>query len=105
MDQHDDNLKQFKTMVLVPMQLLEKVQENQQKILIALSEMPNATPTPPGMIANKYIPESTAKEMLGKGTTWFWQMRKSGNLDFKKVGSKIFYSIESIEKLVEGSTE
>ena len=97
-----NELKQFDAMVLVPKQLLEEVHQTQERILTALEDLPTAKPVLKGMIGEKYIPETTAKEMLGKGTTWFWQMRKSGKLAYKKVGSKIYYVINDIENLIEG---
>ena len=102
MREREQEQKQFNAMVLVPKQLLEKVHQTQERILLALEELPTAKPVLTGMVGGKYIPETTAKEMLGKGTTWFWQMRKSGKLSYKKVGSKIYYVIEDIENLIEG---
>ena len=96
---------QFNAMVLVPKQLLERVHQTQERILTALEELPTAQPVLTGMVGGKYIPETTAKEMIGKGTTWFWQMRKSGQLKFKKVGSKIYYVIQDIENLIEGGQD
>ncbi|MBT3802350.1 MAG: hypothetical protein HOD63_07990 [Bacteroidetes bacterium] len=43
--------------------------------------------------------------MLGKGTTWFWQKRRDGELNFRKVGNKIYYKLSDIEKLFEGKDE
>jgi len=102
MSEREREQKQFNAMVLVPKQLLESVYKTQERILSALEELPTAQPVLTGMIGGKYIPETTAKTMLGKGTTWFWQMRKSGKLNYKKVGSKIYYVIEDIENLIEG---
>lgn len=102
MSNEQTNSKQFEQMVLVPLKILEKVQADQERILSVLTDRPKSNSNPNGMVANKYIPESTAKEMLGKGTTWFWQMRKEGKLEFRKVGSKIYYLMESIENLIEG---
>ena len=95
----------FKEMILVPKWLLQEIYKTQGKILIALEKLPTAQPVLTGMVGGKYIPETTAKEMLGKGTTWFWQMRKSGQLKYKKVGSKIYYVIQDIENLIEGVQE
>ncbi len=48
-----------------------------------------------------YITESQAKDLLKKKTTWFWQMRKSGQLKFSKIGKAIYYSKSDIIKLFE----
>jgi hypothetical protein len=48
-----------------------------------------------------YITESQAKELLKKKATWFWQMRKSGQLQYSKIGKAIYYSKNDIVKLFE----
>ncbi len=48
-----------------------------------------------------YITESQAKDLLKKKTTWFWQMRKRGQLKFSKIGKAIYYSKSDIIKLFE----
>jgi len=104
MSEKQSEQNQFNAMVLVPKQLLEEVHQTQERILSALEELPTAKPALTGMIGGKFIPETTAKEMLGKGTTWFWQMRKAGKLVYKKVGSKIYYVVDDLEKLIEGGS-
>ncbi|MBI4947607.1 MAG: helix-turn-helix domain-containing protein [Bacteroidetes bacterium] len=47
-----------------------------------------------------YITEAEAKKLLGRKTTWFWQMRTSGRLPFSKVGNKVFYNRNDIAKLL-----
>ena len=44
-----------------------------------------------------YISEQQAKIMLGRKTTWFWQMRVKGRIGFSKIGNKIFYAKKDIE--------
>jgi len=39
-----------------------------------------------------YIEEKMAIQLLGRKTTWFYNMRQSGKLPFTKIGSKTFYS-------------
>jgi len=48
-----------------------------------------------------YITESQAKDLLKKKATWFWQMRKSGLLQYSKIGKAIYYSKNDIVKLFE----
>jgi hypothetical protein len=48
-----------------------------------------------------YITEAQAKELLKKKATWFWQMRKSGQLQYSKIGKAIYYSKTDIMKLFE----
>ena len=52
---------------------------------------------------SNYIPESEAKKLLDKKTTWFWQMRTNGKLPFSKVGNKVFYQKSDIVKLLENN--
>ena len=104
MEKHSKSeTSQFNEMVIVPKKMLQTLQEGQDEIRNLIANIPE-NKLPKGTIANKYIPESQAKEMLGKGTTWFWQMRRDNKLKYKKVGSKIFYTIEEIENLFENST-
>ena len=104
MEKHSKSeTSQFIEMVIVPKKMLQTLQDGQDKILNLIENIPE-NKLPKGTIANKYIPESKAKEMLGKGTTWFWQMRKEKKLKYKKIGNKIFYTIEEIENLFENST-
>lgn len=94
--------KQYDQLVLAPMEVLEKVLQTQEQILEAVSNLPEAKPQLKGLVGNKYIPESEAQKMLGRKTTWFFNMRKAGKLKFRKMGNKTYYEIEDIEKLIGG---
>lgn len=48
-----------------------------------------------------YITEKEAKEILGKGTTWFWNKRKSQELNGKKSGNVWYYKVREIQKFIE----
>lgn len=39
---------------------------------------------------SEYISEDEAKKVLNYGTTWFWNLRKSG-FPYYKLGYKVFY--------------
>lgn len=85
--------------VIIPKQQLDSIQKNQEQILqILLSKFSHKIPEE-NLVQGKYVPEAKAKLLLGKGTTWFWQMRKDGLLAYKKVGNTIYYSVEAIENL------
>lgn len=47
------------------------------------------------------IPEKQAKELLGKGTTWFWNKRKSGELSGRKAGNQWYYKRSEILNFIE----
>ena len=40
----------------------------------------------------EYIEEKEAIQLLGRKTTWFYNMRQTGKLPFTKIGSKTYYS-------------
>jgi hypothetical protein len=48
-----------------------------------------------------YITEKEAKELLGRGTTWFWNKRKSKELNGRKSGNVWYYSVREIQKFIE----
>lgn len=88
---------QEQSYLIVPKELLEEISENQKKILALLE---NGSASPADNHIGNYIPESDAKTLLGKKTTWFWKMRTSGRLPFSKVGSKVFYDRNDIINLL-----
>ncbi|KPK82814.1 MAG: hypothetical protein AMS27_13925 [Bacteroides sp. SM23_62_1] len=48
-----------------------------------------------------YIPEDRAMELLGRGKTWFFNRRKSGELPGKKAAGRWYYKIADIQKYIE----
>jgi hypothetical protein len=47
-----------------------------------------------------WIPEMEAQKLLGLKETSLWALRKRKQLVYSKIGSKTFYSLKSIEKLL-----
>ncbi|MBN8667357.1 MAG: helix-turn-helix domain-containing protein [Chitinophagales bacterium] len=88
--------RQNSPLVIVPEDLLESILNKQDKIL-ELLESKNL-PTLKG-----YVTEKQAMEILDKKVTWFWQVRKSGKLPFKKIGKTVYYAMEDIYSLLENS--
>lgn len=84
---------------LVPKSFLQSIAESNLKILSFL-EKGNSTST---NIIGDYISETDAKNLLGKKTTWFWNMRKSGKLAFSKVGGTNFYNKNDLIKILENN--
>ena len=78
---------------LIPEDVINTLLSGQEKILEMLSER-----KPPGL--NGFLTEKQAIELVNKRTTWFWHMRKSGKLKFKKIGNTIYYSMEDINSLL-----
>ena len=81
--------------VLVPQAQIESLVENQKKILAYLEKG-----QPPNLTGN-YVSEEEAKKEFSKGTTWFWERRKTGELPFVKVGGKVYYNKEDLLQLFE----
>ncbi len=48
-----------------------------------------------------YISEKEAKSLLSKGTTWFWNKRKTGDLRGRKAGNKWYYKKQEIIKFID----
>lgn len=83
-------------LTMVSEEFLEQIKEKQDKILSLLNDGRQ-------VIQNEFITESQAKEILQKKSTWFWQMRKTGILPFRKIGKSIYYSKNEINQLLENS--
>jgi hypothetical protein len=47
-----------------------------------------------------YISEKQAMQIINKKSTWFWQMRKNGEIPYKKIGKTIYYSRIDLESLL-----
>ena len=48
-----------------------------------------------------YVSELEAKKLLGRGTTWFWERRRSGELPYTKLGGQVFYLMKDLVKYLE----
>lgn len=94
------NRSNEQSFVMIPHERLEAIEKAQVEILDLLKNKPKSNSE-----SLNYVDEKKAIELVGKRATWFWQMRKTGQLKFTKVGAKVFYSLDEIKKLVsEGST-
>ena len=51
-----------------------------------------------------WIPEGDAMELLGRGKTWFWDKRKTGELPGKKAAGRWYYKLSEINKYIENGT-
>ncbi len=80
-------------LALVPKEFLEEIKDNLLKILQTQNSQNPQLP--------EYISEKDAKAFIGRKTTWFFEMRRSGQLPFSKVGSKVFYSRADLSNLIE----
>ena len=82
---------------MVPTNFLNEILEGQNRILEIISENGNSESEGVG----DFITEIDAKRMLGRKTTWFWNLRKEGKLSFRKVGNKIFYKRGELIQFIE----
>ena len=48
-----------------------------------------------------YVSELEAKKLLGRGTTWFWERRTSGELPYTKLGGQVYYLKIDLVKYLE----
>lgn len=81
--------------VLLPKSLLDEIMQT----LIDLKN-PKSIVSNPIPILSDFITEKEAMELLGRKSTWFYNMRKSGVLTFRKLGSKVYYPVVEIQKLL-----
>lgn len=95
MSKNNLNQKNEQGFVIVPYEKLEAIEKMQSEILALLQ-----TKKGKGSESLNHVTEKEAMKMVGKKGTWFWQMRRSGQLKFTKVGSKVFYSVDELQKLV-----
>ena len=80
-------------LALVPKEFLEGIKDDLSKILQTQNSQNPQLPD--------YISEKDAKAFIGRKTTWFFEMRRSGQLPFSKAGSRVFYSRADLLNLIE----
>ena len=54
-------------------------------------------------VINGFISEKDAMKMIGRKQTWFWKLRNDGVLPYHKVGNKVFYRKEDLNRLFDKS--
>lgn len=91
---NSDSKKNQNGLYLFPEDLLDTLVAKQDRILELLEAKKEAT-------LNGYITEKKAMELLNKKVTWFWKMRKTGQLSFKKIGQTNYYSLDDIHSLLQ----
>lgn len=89
----NDTLPKF---AIVP---YEKLDELFNKVDLLTQNMKNTHSDTKGL--GDYISEKEAKELLQKGTTWFWNKRQSKELSAKKAGNTLYYKRSDILKFIE----
>ena len=83
---------------MIPEEVLDNLVAKQDRILELLEVKKDAA-------LNGFVPEKQAMELINKKSTWFWQMRKTGQLPFKKIGKTIYYSLNDLYSLLQNESE
>jgi hypothetical protein len=92
--EHTENNIQY---VVIPISQLNEIQE---KLNLILSHLKKNISSSQNSVLADYLSESEAKKQLGKGTTWFWNMRETGQLEPYKIGNKVYYKKVDLLKLL-----
>lgn len=93
-----DNLNNCKTFVLIPEEILDELIQairDLKKIQNIFGQEDRSG------VLDDFITEEKAREMIGRGTTWFWNKRKSGELPGKKAAGRWYYKVTDIIKYIE----
>lgn len=83
---------------MIPEDLLDTLVAKQDRIIELLEAKKEAA-------LNGFITERQAMELLNKKVTWFWQMRKTGQIPYKKIGRTIYYSRDDISSLLKNVSD
>jgi hypothetical protein len=83
-----------KSFSLVSDEVLDTLVAKQDRILELLETKKDAT-------LSGFVTEKQAMGIVNKKATWFWQMRKTGQLSYKKIGQTIYYSKEDLNSLLQ----
>ena len=65
-----------------------------------LKEFMGSALDPEAGALNAYISEYKARKVLGRSTTWFWELRKGG-FPYTKLGGETFYRVQDFIDLLE----
>lgn len=91
-----ENNKYF---MMMPDGFYDEFKQLANDVKTVLNQLPNSGNNPP---LGDWIPESDARSLLGRKTTWFYNKRISGELTGKKRGGKWWYAKSEILKFIEG---
>jgi hypothetical protein len=92
----NNNSQEPTNLVLVPAQLVDEIKQLLNVLKVNQSSKSDSTP-----VFGEFISEKDARKLLDRKTTWFYEQRRSGRLPYSKVGSKVYYKLIDIHKLLE----
>lgn len=81
--------------ILIPQEKFEHLVHKIDELFVLLYQK-NELP----LKIEDWVPEAYAQKLLGLKKTSLWALRKKGKIIYSKIGSKIFYSRSSIEKML-----
>jgi len=92
----NNNSQEPTNLVVVPAQLVDEIKQLLNDLKVNQSSKSDSTP-----VFGEFISEKDARKLLDRKTTWFYEQRRSGRLPYSKVGSKVYYRLIDIHKLLE----
>lgn len=85
---------------LLPQSKLNEIENALEEMRMLLKEYLSQPPR-----LTEWVSEQEAQKILGLKQTTLWYFRKTKKLSYSKVGNKTFYSVKSLERLVEKSAK
>ena len=92
-----DEIESHSTFYLIPKESLDELIQAVKDLRLMRQELEQKDGS--GTLGD-YIPEERAMEIMGRGKTWFWNKRKSGELIGKKAAGRWYYSLDELKKLI-----
>jgi len=92
----NNNSQEPTNLVVVPAQLVDEIKQLLNEIKLNQSSQKEVNTS-----LGEFISEKEARKILDRKTTWFYEQRRSGRLPYSKVGSKVYYRLIDIHKLLE----
>ena len=92
---NENKIQEHQNLVLVPIEMLDEIKQ----LISDLKSNKNESTEKP-QVLGEFIAEKDARKLLGRKTTWFYEMRRSGKLRFSKIGSKVYYNVNDIHQLI-----
>ena len=93
MKQNDTLKMNASSFCMIPEEILDSLVAKQDRILELLVAKKEAA-------LKGFVTEKQAIEIVNKKATWFWQMRKTGQIPFRSIGKTIYYSLEDLNSLL-----
>ncbi len=82
--------------------IIERISGLEDKVN-TLINLVRRMPTTHNTNLGDWLTEEQAKELLGRSTTWLWELRKMNKVEWKKVRGSNYYNYNSILKFIENS--